>query len=137
MYKGPPLEVNVEKVIVLAAVIVPMLTRFPDESILLVPALAPVLIPVVPFRVVPVMVFPVAIVPNPEAIEPEASAPTVVKLDVVTPVPRVVAFKTDVPLIRYAFPVDRDKSPVLVTLPEPLIGESVMFPVVSPPRVRV
>ena len=37
-------------------VIVPMLTRLPDESMRLVPPPAPVLIPVVPFIVVPVMV---------------------------------------------------------------------------------
>ena len=76
-----------------------MLLRFPDESILCVPAPAPVLIPVVPFRVVPVIVFAVEIVPKPVAIEPEARAPTVVSDDVVTPVPSVVAERTSVPAI--------------------------------------
>jgi hypothetical protein len=57
------------------AAIVPILTKLPVESIRLVPAPAPVLMPVVPFRVVPVivllavsvvpdMVLPVAIVPK-------------------------------------------------------------------------
>ena len=99
VYKGPPLDEKVEKVMVLEAVIVPILTRFPETSILLVPAPAPVLIPVVPFKVVPVIVFAVAMVPNPEAIEPEARAPTVVKLEVSTPVPRVVPDSTSVALI--------------------------------------
>ncbi len=81
------------------AVIVPILTRFPEESILCVPALAPVLIPVVPLRVVPVMVLEVWIVPKPEAIEPDDKAPTVVKEEVVTADPRVVAFNTSVPAI--------------------------------------
>ena len=59
-------------------VMVPMLTKLPFTSMRLVPAPAPVLIPVVPFRVVPVMVFAVLIVPKPEAMEPVASAPVVV-----------------------------------------------------------
>ena len=79
--------------------VVPMFLRFPDESILCVPAEAPVLIPVVPFSVVPVMVFPVAIVPNPFAIDPLARAPTDVKDDETTLDPSVVAFKTLVPFI--------------------------------------
>ena len=53
----------------------PMLTRLPLLSILCVPLLAPVLIPVVPFMVVPDMELPVEIVPKPEAIEPLARAP--------------------------------------------------------------
>ena len=77
-----------------------MFKMFPDASILCVPAAAPVLTPVVPFRVVPVIVFAVEIVPKPEAIEPLLSAPTVVKDELTTAVPKVVAFKTLVPLIR-------------------------------------
>ena len=57
---------------------VPMLTRFPFTSILLVPPPAPVLMPVVPFKVRPIMVLVVAIVPKPETMEPVAKAPTVV-----------------------------------------------------------
>ena len=49
---------RVPVMVVLPAAMVPMLTRFPDESMRLVPAPAPVLIPVVPFKVVPVMVLP-------------------------------------------------------------------------------
>ena len=45
-----------ERVLSPVPVIVPMLTRLPDESMRLVPPPAPVLIPVVPFIVVPVMV---------------------------------------------------------------------------------
>jgi len=73
--------------------------RLPELSILCVPAPAPVLMPVVPLRVVPVIVFAVEIVPNPEAIEPEESAPTEVSDDDVTPVPRVVEERTEVPPI--------------------------------------
>jgi hypothetical protein len=54
----------------------PMLTRLPLLSIRWVPAPAPVLMPVVPFRVVPVMVLVVAIVPNPVVMEPAPRAPT-------------------------------------------------------------
>ncbi len=76
-----------------------MLTKFPDASILCVPAPAPVLIPVVPLIVVPVIVLAVAIVPNPEAIEPEVKAPTVVSDDVTTLEPKVVALRTLAPAI--------------------------------------
>src|SRR5207302_5905046 len=79
--------------------IVPILTRFPDESIRWVPVPAPVLIPVVPFRVVPVIVLLVLIVPKPEAIEPLANAPTLVNEELVTPLPKVVDDSTEVPLI--------------------------------------
>ena len=77
--------------------VVPMLVRFPDASIRCVPAVAPVLIPVVPFNTVPVIVLAVVMVPNPDAIEPDASAPTVVKDEVVTPDPKVLPVNTVVP----------------------------------------
>lgn len=77
----------------------PILVRLPEASILSVPAPAPVLMPVVPFRVVPVIVLAVAIVPKPLAIEPEASAPTEVREEAVTPLPKVVPLRTEVPLI--------------------------------------
>ena len=67
----------------------PIETRFPDESILCVPAPAPVFKPVVPFKVVPVMVSALSIVPKPDVIDPAFNAPTVVKDDVTTKVPRV------------------------------------------------
>ena len=70
--------------------IVPMFTKLPDASILCVPPVAPVLIPVVPFSVVPVIVLAVDIVPKPDAMEPEAKAPTVVREDVRTFDGRVV-----------------------------------------------
>jgi hypothetical protein len=57
-----------------------MLTKLPFTSIRLVPAPAPVLIPVVPLSVVPVIVLVVLIVPKPEAIEPDVRAPVVTKL---------------------------------------------------------
>ena len=79
--------------------VVPMLVRFPEASILWVPELAPVLMPVVPLRVVPVMVLAVAMVPKPEAMLPEIRAPVVVRLLEVTPDPRVVAESTSVLLI--------------------------------------
>ena len=77
--------------------VVPMLVKFPLESIRCVPADAPVFTPVVPLRTVPVIVLAVVIVPNPEAIEPDASAPTVVRDEVVTPDPRVLPVSTVVP----------------------------------------
>ena len=48
---------------------------------------------------------PVSIVPKPDVIEPEFRAPTVVRLDVTTAPPSVVAFSTSVPLILYVLPV--------------------------------
>src|SRR5690242_6923517 len=113
-----------------------MFAKLPDASILEVPAPAPVLIPVVPFKVVPVMVFAVEIVPKPEAIEPDDKAPTVVKEEVVTPVPSVVADNTSVLLIWKVFPVAKLKVPVELTLPAPFNGLKVMFPVVLPPNVK-
>src|SRR3989344_5827160 len=82
------------------AEIVPMLTKLPETSMRLVPPPAPVLSPVVPFKVVPVMVFPVAIVPKPEAMLPPARAPTPVKEELTTALPKVVAERTLVLLIR-------------------------------------
>ena len=115
----------------------PMLTRFPETSILWVPAPAPVLIPVVPLIVVPVIVFVVAIVPNPLAIEPAAKAPTLVREELITPVPKVVELKTDVPLIWYAFPLETLIVPFAVIKPVPFNGDNTMFPVVFPPMVNV
>ena len=128
---------KVEKVIEPLASIAAMLTKFPDESILCVPAPPPVLIPVVALRVVPVIVFEVEMVPNPDAIDPLANAPTVVREEVRTPVPRVVALSTEVALIKNSLPLERLMSPVERTVPLPFDGDSVMSPVVSPPRVRV
>ena len=76
-----------------------MLVRFPDASILWVPAPAPVLMPVVPLRVVPVMVLAVVMVPKPEVIEPLMRAPVVVRDEEVTPDPRVEEDNTSTPLI--------------------------------------
>lgn len=45
------------------------------------------------------LLLPMSIAPNPEVIDPESSAPTVVKLDVRTPVPRVLFERTLVPSI--------------------------------------
>ena len=98
--KSPPLTVAKP-----VAVIVPMLTKLPETSIRLVPAPAPVLIPVVPFKVVPVMVLPVEMVPKPEAILPEARAPTWVKEELTTAEPKVVAVKVLTPLMLRARPV--------------------------------
>ena len=130
-------KVRVPVVVIAPDATVPMLTRLPVESILCVPAPAPVFIPVVPLMVVPVMVLAVVIVPNPEAIEPEANAPTVVNEEVNTPVPRVVEDKTSVPLIWYVLPVDKFIVPVFKTTPEPFRGDKVMLPVVAPPMVKV
>ena len=88
LVKMPPLKVARP-----VAPIVPMLTRLPLTSIRLVPAPAPVLIPVVPLRVVPVMVLAVAIVPKPLAIEPELKAATCVKEELTTELPKLVADK--------------------------------------------
>ena len=115
--------------------VVPMLVRFPDASIRCVPAVAPVLIPVVPFNTVPVIVLAVVMVPNPDAIEPDTSAPTVVKDEVVTPDPKVFADRTAVPLMLKVFPDERLRLPVEVTVPDPPIGDRVISPVVAPPMV--
>ena len=115
--------------------VVPMLVKFPLESIRCVPADAPVFTPVVPLRTVPVIVLAVVIVPNPEAIEPDASAPTVVRDEVVTPDPKVFADRTAVPLILKVFPDERLRFPVEVTVPDPPIGDRVISPVVDPPMV--
>ena|SRR5260221_743133 len=94
-----PAVFKVVDVILPEAAIVPIFDKLPEESNLNVPDPAPVLMPVVPFTVVPVIVLAVAIVPKPEAIEPLVRAPTVVREDVVTPEPNVVAESTSVPLI--------------------------------------
>ena len=92
-------------------VIVPIFTKFPETSMRLVPAPAPVLMPVVPLIVVPVIVEAVAMVPKPEAIVPETKAPVLVMLSWVavgmveemegTPVPEVMR----TPLLAVAKPV--------------------------------
>ena len=93
--RNPPLRVERPD-----AVMVPMFTRLPDESMRLVPPDAPVLIAVVPFMVVPVMVLAVAMVPKPDAIEPEDRAPTVTSpAPEVTDEFRVVAVRMSAPLI--------------------------------------
>lgn len=58
-----PVEPVVVYVIPPAPVKLPILTKLPDESILCVPADAPVLMPVVPLRVVPVIVLEAATTP--------------------------------------------------------------------------
>jgi hypothetical protein len=72
---------------------------------------------------------------------PEVRVPTDVREDAVTPVPRVVPFRTDAPLIENAFPEDRLTPPVTFVLSDRVISpvpESItMLPVVAPPRVRV
>ena len=42
---------------------------------------------------------PLFMLPKPDVMEPEAKAPTVVRLDVTTPVPRVLLLSTSVPAI--------------------------------------
>lgn len=91
--------VNPEKVTVPEAVMAAIFTKFPEASILCVPAVAPVLMPVVPLMVVPVMVFAVEIVPNPEAILPPVRAPVEVREELITPEPKVLLDKTVVPAI--------------------------------------
>ena len=59
-----------ERIMAPVPVMLPMLTKLPDESIRWVPAPAPVLIPVVPFKVVPVMVSALSMVPKPLVIKP-------------------------------------------------------------------
>ena len=76
-----------------------MFVKFPVLSILCVPAPTPVLIPVVPFSVVPVIVLAVLIVPNPDAIDPLTNAPVVVRLEEVTPLPKVEEESTSTLLI--------------------------------------
>ena len=76
---------------------VPMLARFPEASIRLVPAPVPVLMPVVPFKVVPVIVPPPVILFDPMAMLPPmvkpVKVPTLVKEDPVTPELRVLPVK--------------------------------------------
>ena len=75
------------------------------------PAKVPVPDPVVEMLDDVVIVFAVAIVPNPDAMDPELRAPTLTRLDEVTPVPKFVALKTLVPFIKYALPVVRLADP--------------------------
>jgi hypothetical protein len=56
-------------------------------------------LPMVP--VVRMLSAPVSMAPKLRVIEPESNAPTVVREEVRTPVPNVVAERTEVPLIRY------------------------------------
>ena len=82
----------------------------------------------VPPEIVPVVVIvlePLLILPKPSVIEPEFNAPTVVKDDVTTASPKVVAFKTDASPILYASPVTKSKPVVpnlAPTVPEYLIS---------------
>ena len=63
--------------------------------------------------------------PNPEAMEPEDNAPTPVREEFTTREPRVVAFSTDVPLMKYPLPDPRlrllvtDRPPAPVNDPPP------------------
>ena len=121
--------------------IVPMLAKLPDASIRLVPAPAPVLIPVVPLSVVPVIVLAVEIVPNPDAIDPDERAPTCCRDDDATLAGNVVpnvSLATSSPVAIYALAIcDPFHVPVVIT---PVFGVTMsplyeVAPVIAPENI--
>ena len=120
-----------------------MLAKLPEASIRLVPAPAPVLIPVVPLSVVPVIVFSVEIVPNPEAMDPDERAPTCCSDDDATlagSVVPTVSLATSNPVAIYALVIcDPFHVPVVIT---PVFGVTMrplyeVAPVTAPVRASV
>lgn len=75
---------------------------------------------------------PIEMFPKPEPSEPAARAPTDVKEEPTTALPRAVAVSAVAPLMRYEFPVAREmlELNVLVATSEPFAPKSVVVAVV-------
>ena len=104
----PKVVVTPERPKVKAVALVPPIASVPELSTTGVVTLVEK-VPVAPVKtvvpadpIVPVVMMlsaPVSIAPKPEVIEPEFKAPTVVKEEVKTPVPKVFPLRTEVPLM--------------------------------------